>query len=269
MVDSQTVFIGIDPTAGRRPLNYAILDSRLRILAQGAGDLQAVLAALAGYEVAVCAVDAPQSRNGGLLMLPEVRQRYGLRPYSTTWSQFKVCEYLLRQRGIGIYNTPLDEQLVKSWMQLGWALYDRLRGQGYQPRAKPPSVGPVEADAPRTFLEVHPHACYTVLLGHLPYNKNTLEGRLQRQLLLAESGVDVPDAMEVFEEITRHRVLAGTLEFPDLLTHDQLDALVSAYTAFLAATRPRQVTWVGDEAEGQIVVPVVTMKERYARSKQQ
>ena len=260
MIDSRTVFIGIDPTAGRRPLNFAVLDSRLRILAQGEGNLEAVAAAVAGYESAVCAVDAPQSPNGGLLTLPEARQRYGLRPYSTTWSQFKVCEYLLRQHGIGIYNTPPEEAAVKAWMRVGWTLYDRLRGHGYQP------LGPAAADAPRTFLEVHPHACYTVLLGHLPYNKNTLEGRLQRQLVLAEKGVDVPDAMEVFEEITRHRVLAGTLEFRDLLTHDQLDALVSAYTAFLAATHPRQVTWVGDETEGQIVVPAETLKDRYARS---
>ncbi len=254
-----TVFIGIDPTAGRRPIHYVVLDSRLRVLAQKDGNLDSVVEAVGQYETAVCAVDAPQSPNGGLLTQPEVRQQYGLRPYTTTWSQFKVCEYLLRQHGIGIYNTPLEAVEAHSWMQLGWELYERLRGQGYQPHAR------AQPSAPKTYVEVHPHACFTVLLGRFPYKKNTMEGRLQRQLLLDECGVDVPDAMQVFEEITRHRVLAGQLEYRGLLAHDELDALVAAYTAYLAATLPNKVTWVGDEAEGQIVVPVEKMKERYGR----
>jgi predicted nuclease with RNAse H fold len=260
MVDSRTVFIGIDPTAGRRPLNYAVLDGRLRIVAQGQGNLEAVVAAVSRHELAVCAVDAPQSPNGGLLAQPETRQRYGLRPDSTAWSQFKVCEYLLRQHGIGIYNTPLEASEAKSWMRLGWQLYDRLRELGYR------LLSADDSDVPRAFIEVHPYASYTSLLGHFPYKKDTLEGRLQRQLLLEDCGVDVPAALEVFEEITRHRVLAGALEYRGLLSHDELDALISAYTGYLAATRPRQVTWVGDETEGQIVVPVETMKDRYKKS---
>jgi hypothetical protein len=259
MADSQTVFVGIDPTAGRRPLHYAVLDSRLQIVAQGEGSPAAVLDAVSAFERAVCAIDAPQSPNGGLLAQPESRQRYGLPPYTTTWSQFKVCEFVLRRHGIGIYNTPLETAEAKAWMRLGWELYESLRALGFEP------LRTVGAGAARTYVEVHPHACFTALLGHLPYKKNTFEGRLQRQLLLEECGVSVPAALDVFEEITRHRLLAGTLDYQGLLSHDQLDALVSAYTAHLAATRPRLVTWVGDEAEGEIVVPVEAMKERYSR----
>jgi len=259
MPDSDTVYIGIDPTAGRRPIHYAVLDGRLRLVAMGQGDLESVLAAVGAYESAVCAVDAPQSPNGGLLARPEVRVRYGLRPEATTWSQFKVCEYQLRQHGIGIYNTPLDAAAAKRWMRLGWVLYERLRGIGYG------LFRPDGARPPRSFVEVHPHACFTVLLGHFPYRKNTLEGRLQRQLILADCRVEVPDALETLEEITRHRLLTGALEFHSLLTHDQLDALVAAYTANLAATQPARTTWVGDEAEGRIVVPVDKMKEKYTR----
>ena len=259
MPESKTVYIGIDPTAGRRPVNYAVLDSRLRTIALGAGDLQTVMAAIGGYESAVCAVDAPQSPNGGLLTQPEVRLRYGLRPDATTWSQFKVCEYRLRRHGIGIYSTPSDANAAKPWMRLGWELYDRLRAAGYS------ALLPGEPGAAKAYIEVHPHACFTVLLGHVPYKKNTLEGRLQRQLILADQGLDVPDALEVLEEITRHRLLEGMLEFRSLLTHDQLDALVGAYTACLAATQPKRASWVGEEIEGQIVVPVETLKEKYAR----
>src|SRR5262245_40833001 len=216
MSNSNTVFIGIDPTAGRRPLNYAVLDGRLALVAQGAGSLDSVLAAVSGYGTAVCAIDAPQSPNGGLLAQPGVRVRHGLRPHSTTWSQYKVCEYVLRQHGISIYNTPLAAAEAKAWMQLGWQLYERLRGLGYAPLA---TAG---TEAAKPFIEVHPHACFTSLLGHFPYKKNTLEGRMQRQLLLEDCGVQVPDVMEVFEEITRHRLLAGTLEFRGLLSHDEL-----------------------------------------------
>jgi predicted RNase H-like nuclease len=245
-------------------MHYVALDSRLHILEQRDGNLEAVLEAVARYESAVCAVDAPQSPNGGLLAQPEVRQQYGLRPYSTTWSQFKVCEFLLRQHGIGIYNTPLEAAEAHSWMQLGWELYDRLRGQGYQPHSpEEPPAG--ETRPPKTYIEVHPHACFTVLLDRFPYKKTTLVGRLQRQLLLYECRVDVPDPMEVFEEVTRHRLLAGTLEFRGLLTHDELDALVAAYTAYLVSAQPQNVSWVGDPAEGQIVVPVEKMKEKYRR----
>ena len=31
------IYLGIDPTAGRRPLNYAILDSKLNIVVEGSG----------------------------------------------------------------------------------------------------------------------------------------------------------------------------------------------------------------------------------------
>ena len=112
MADTHPVYIGIDPTAGRRPLNYAVLDDRLRILAQGEGSLEAVLEAVQGYAAAVVAVDAPQSPNSGLLAQPEVRQHFGLRPYATTWSQFKVCEYLLRRHGIGMRWLSLLYQAV-------------------------------------------------------------------------------------------------------------------------------------------------------------
>jgi len=43
MLFTQTTFIGIDPTAGQRPFVYAALDSDLRLLALGEGDLDEVL----------------------------------------------------------------------------------------------------------------------------------------------------------------------------------------------------------------------------------
>jgi len=243
------VFIGIDPTAGRRPINYAILDDELRLVTRGLGKLDKVLDVVKNYPASVVAVDAPQSPNTGLMASKAQRQKYGLAPDSTTWAEYKVCEYELRRRGIRLYNTPGEVEAAPKWMQLGFELYDALRAEGYvlyQP----------DRPASRQFMEVHPHACYTVLLDHLPFHKDSLEGRLQRQLLLFQEGLGIPDAMNGFEELTRHHLLEGNLSLPDLLTHDELDALISAYTAYLATQRPKRVTLVGDAKEGQIVVPV-------------
>ena len=44
MLFNETTFIGIDPTAGKRPMAYAALDRDLRPLALGEGDLDAVAA---------------------------------------------------------------------------------------------------------------------------------------------------------------------------------------------------------------------------------
>ena len=143
---------------------------------------------------------------------------------------------------------------------MGFQLYAGLRAAGFE-RHQPGSA------APRQYLEVHPHACFTVLLGHLPTPKNLLEGRLQRQLVLYRAGVAVRDPMDALEELTAHHLLAGATELPGLLSHDALDALAAAYTAYLASTSPDRVTPIGDVEEGQIVLPIAAgeLKTVYAK----
>lgn len=253
-----TVYIGLDPTAGRRPINYAILDGELKLLTRGLGKLDKVLDVIRNFPSAVVAVDAPQSPNTGLMAQAARRENYGLAPDSPTWADFKVGEYELRRRGIRLYNTPGEAETAPTWMKLGFRLYAALKELGYV-------IYQPDETAAKQMLEVHPHACYTVLLGHVPMKKDSLEGRLQRQLALYREELEVPDAMNAFEEITRHHLLQGTLTLPGLMTHDELDALVSAYTAYLAARHPERVTLVGDAGEGQIVVPVASteFKETY------
>ncbi len=252
------VFIGIDPTAGRPPMSFAVLNDELDLLQRGAGDLDALLEVVRSQASAVVAVDAPQSPNAGLMKQPARRQSYGLPPKSARWANFKVCEYELRRRGIKLHNTPGEIEAAPKWMQLGFKLYAALRAEGYQPY-RPGSA------TPKQYLEVHPHATFAVLLGHLPLRKDSLEGRMQRQLILYREKVDVPDPLQVLEEITGHHLLEGHLTLPALYTHDELDALASAYTAHLALRQPEQVTCVGDGAEGEIVLPVsmTDFKEKY------
>lgn len=254
------VYVGIDATAGRRPMNYAVLDGALRPV-HGTGGPAEVLSTAQAAAEAVVAVDAPQSPNGGLMRSEAYRATLVPAPAPGRWTGFKVCEYQLKRRGIGLYTTPVDEAAAPSWMRAGFELYRALYAAGYE-RYAPGSM------AARQVLEVHPHACFTVLLGRLPLSKMTLEGRLQRQLVLYREGVEVANPMEALEELTAQHLLEGRVDLPGLLSHDELDALAAAYTAFLAATEPERVTLVGDAEEGQIVLPVGAgeLKEAYTKA---
>jgi len=75
--------------------------------------------------------------------------------------------------------------------------------------------------------------------------------------------LNIPDPMSLFEEITRHRLLQGILPLDILYSAEELDALVAAYTAWLAGTKPEQVSLLGDPEEGYLVLPVAEVKNRY------
>lgn len=250
-----TTFLGIDPTAGQKPFTYAAVDNDLRLLALGEGGIEEVLAFVAGQRDAFVAVSAPQRPNQGLLSQEGVRQLLSPPPRPGRWTGFRVAEYQLRQHQIYIPQTLGQEEDCPNWMQMGFKLFRRMEALGYQPY-------PCE-EAHLQCMEVYPHASYAVLLGVNPFPKHSLEGRLQRQLALAEQSLKVPDAMRVFEEITRHRLLNGVLPLENLYTPGELDALVSAYTAWLAANHPDQVTLLGDPGEGQIILPAANLKPRY------
>lgn len=255
MFYTNSTFVGIDPTAGEKPFIYAALDHELRLLALGHGYIDDILAFAAGQRQALAAVCAPRRPNQGVMARPEVRQTLSPPPNPGRWENFRLADYLLRQHNLSIPQTPANEDQAPNWMRSGFALFNRLEALGYQRYPQP--------GADLQSLEVYPYACYAVMLGVLPFPKYTLEGRLQRQLALLDCQVDVPDAMRIFEEITRHRLLKGVLPLDSLYSAGELDALAAAYTAWMAALHPEQVTLLGDPEEGQVVLPGVELKARY------
>ncbi len=257
MLFSDALYVGIDPTAGKRPMHWAALDGDLRLVAMDSGDAESALAFIGGVQTGVVAIDAPQSPNQGLMMRAEIRRRFNLRPGSRTWGQWKVCEYELRRRNIRLYNTPGKEKDAPAWMRQGFSLFKRLAAAGFQHYV----AG--EARTDRMMVEVHPHACYAALLERRPFLKGSLEGRLQRQLVLYVEGFEVQSPVHVLEEITRHHLLTGDLPLTGLYDHDQLDALMAAYTAYLVGVKPARVSQVGDRDEGLITVPVAELKSFY------
>lgn len=255
MIFTETTFIGMDPTAGERPFVYAALDHELRLVALGQGSIDDVLAFAAGQEKALAAVCAPQKPNQGVMRRPEVREGLSSPPQPGRWMDSRLADYLLRQHNIRTPQVPSREGDCPNWMRMGFTLFRRLEGLGYQ---RYPKDG-----AARQCLEVYPHACFTVLLAVLPFQKNSMEGRLQRQLVLHERRVSVYDPMRIFEEFTRFRLLSGVLPLEDLHTPGELDALIAAYTAWLAAKQPGGVTLLGDPEEGQVTLPIAGLKGRY------
>lgn len=93
--------------------------------------------------------------------------------------------------------------------------------------------------------DVNPQDCYRAFRPDL-FPKRTLEGRIQRALILYEEGVQIPDPMDLFEEITRHKLLQGLLPDDIIYSIKQLDALIAAYVSWLVVNRPHKVITRGD-----------------------
>jgi Protein of unknown function (DUF429) len=254
MFFSDSVYVGVDPTSGRKDFTYAALDSDLNLVALANADLDDMTAFLGGQQSAIVAVNAPSRVNQGLVK--KTLKKSSLTPGHTfRGADMRLVEYDLRLRGISVAGTPSREENCPAWMQVGFVLYRKLSRMGFKPFGTD--------NATHQLLETHPYACFCVLLEQIPFPTPTLEGRLQRQLKLYDKGLRITDPMGFFEEITRFKLMKGILPTSLLYSPDQLDVLVAAYTAWMAARRPEDVTRIGDVSEGQMVLPVSELKEKY------
>lgn len=254
---TEPVYLGIHPSSGTKPFHFAALNDQLRIVASYQGDIQGVLAFAAGLQSGVAAVDSPAVLSRSSMGRPDLRERFGLPSDSRTWARWKLGEYELRRRNIRLYRTPTENRLAPAWMRQGMQLHARLSKLGFT------APGADGDSAERTVLEVIPHACYTTLLRRRPFAKQSLEGRMQRQLVLHLEGVDLPNPLEALEEITRHHLLSGQLPLADLLSHQALDAMMAAFTAYLSANHPERTLRLGEPDEGLITLPVPELLDRY------
>ena len=253
MLFTDSAFIGITPASGHKSFTYTALDRDLNLIALADGEVDDVTAFIAGQSSATVAVNAPAGVNRGLVR--EMTKKKMLTPYQIRRSELRLAEYELRERGIAVTKTPASADLCPAWMQAGFELYRKLGKMGFQ---KYP-----EKDSAYQILETNPHACYCVMAGHVPLARLSLEGRLQRQIILYEHGLRIKDPMDFFEEITRYKLAKGIWPMELLYLPDQLDTLAAAYTAWLVVEKQEKTTGVGDIQEGQIVLPGTELKDRY------
>jgi hypothetical protein len=93
----------------------------------------------------------------------------------------------------------------------------------------------------KQWLETKAQDCFRALGGQTPLPRRTLGGQIQRALILYDQGLQIKDPMEFFEEITRHKLIQGMLPLENLYTPRELDALASAYLAWMAVNRSAQL----------------------------
>jgi predicted nuclease with RNAse H fold len=237
-VPAATLFVGVDLSA-RRGFDVAVLDDERRVRELWrAATLDLLSAGLAAYaEPLIIAVDAPQAPSDFPLRRAEVRAGLPVPPTLGRFARYRVCDYELARRGIGLYLLPEPGAAPPAWMALGFATFRRLRERHGL------SIPRDAADHAATLLEVYPYAGFVTLLGGRPPRKTTREGMAVRVAALRRAGLcDIPDAG---------------------LTHDAVDALCAAFTAW--AWAHGRGCALGRPDEGLIVLPVPagTLKERY------
>lgn len=242
MLPHQPTFVGVDFSSSRAPCAWAAIDSQGRLLTLAEGEANAALAFLGSLSQACAAVNAPPRPNLGL-----AREKHLTLPGVGRAPEMRLAEYELRQRGLVAGATPARRELCPAWMQAGFAFYRQLQELGYQPQG--------QAEAPRRVLETHPQACFAFLSGAALLSRSSLEGRLQRQLILFDAGLRLRDPMDFFEELTRHKLLKGILPVQQVYTPEQLDALAAALVAWRFSLKPAEMLVLGDPAEGLLTLP--------------
>ena len=253
MLFTDSAFIGISPASGHKSFAYAALDRDSNLIALGEGEVDDLTAFIAGQSSATVAIDAPSGVNRGLVR--EMAKSKMLTPHQIRRADLRLAEHELRERGIAVTKTPASVELSPAWVQAGFELYRKLGKMGFQ---KYP-----DKDSAQLVLETNSHACYCLMVAQVPLARLSLEGRLQRQLVLYEHGLCIKDPMDFFEEITRYKISKGILPMELLYLPDQLDALAAAYIARLAVKKEEDVFAIGDTKEGMVVLPGRELKEKY------
>jgi hypothetical protein len=200
------------------------------------GRLEHVLSFASNQEHVHVAIAGPRRPNQGVIE-PDEDGKVGMR----------LAEKILADQDLSPYYTPGEVMACKRWMRKGFALYNQFDKLGYSPYP--------HLENPRQYLEAIPEVSFCLWLERHLLPSRSLEGRLQRQLVLYDHGLDIQDPIRFFEEVTRHRLLQGLLPYDMLYSPVALNALANAYTAWLAVA-DGGVTLVGDASEGQICLPI-------------
>jgi hypothetical protein len=233
MAPEFSVIIGVDAASRRKPFTFVALDPGRKLRVIGKGDTVDILSYLAGLGDALISFSPPWK--GG-------KPAEGLPP-GALLPPYRLGG--LRQHSLLEENDPGTSP---TWMAPSLSLLSRLLTLNFSPF-------PHSEDA-RQWLEAPAESAYRSLLGVEPFPSNTLEGRIQRQLVLYDLELDVPDPMEFFEEVTRFRLLRSQLPYERILPQAELNAWMAAATAWLAVHEPSRVHSPGSPAEGLVYLPL-------------
>jgi hypothetical protein len=234
-------FVGIDPN--NRPPYYHLtaMDSQLNCLAELTGDWEEFTQFVTKSGKVIIAINAPLAINTGYLTQSNLPKRHPGR-----WPNCRRVEFELAQQGAPVYFTPNDPRKMPAAMSRGFTMSRRLIDLGYKLSADQTENSLIEVPADAAF--------WSIAQGEM-LDQNHLLGRIQRQMILYELGFQVPDPMEFFEEITRFKIKMGNIPFDLVLTPQQLNARIVAYTAQQLWKDPERVAKLGYQQEGFLYLP--------------
>lgn len=236
-------YIGIDVHASRKPYFYTAINGNLEILACGPACLADILAFLSGQSSALVAVNGPVciqspdggSFQGGLFFESHTEERY---------VHHRSGDDELASRG---FNTMILPRKTPPWVERSLDLTAGFRQLGFSVFGT--------SNSSRAYFETNCDAGFWLSFGAVPYDSRSLEGRLQRQLVLCEFGFPVQDPLIFLEEFTRHRLQTSQLPADQILPGYELKAMIASATALLFDQKPGAVETVGDPNNGALILP--------------
>ena len=151
------------------------------------------------------------------------------------WDVAEVLSYLHDfQNSTLVINTPSTKG--------GREVYADLREKAAQAGYK----AFFETSHLKRWLETNPQDCFRALGGHRVLPHRVLEGRLQRTAILYEQGLQLTDPVDMFEEMTRYKLIQGILPLENLHSPRELNALAAAYLAWMSINRPARIVVTGE-----------------------
>jgi hypothetical protein len=242
---SHLTYIGIDVQAAQKPYYYTALDENLEEIACGHGRLADVLAYLAGQSSALVAINGP-------VWVPQtetVFSQAGLfgGEQSSGFGSHRGVDIELISRGYQVIPVPPAGKKAPVWMERSLELALEVKQLGYS------MVDGLHSN--HEFFETNTDAAYQLITGSPPYDSRSLEGRLQRQLLLYEFGFLLKDPMVFLEEFTRYRLRTSNVPLNQIGVAHELRAMMAAATAWLVDNRPETLEHIGQSSDGVIILP--------------
>ncbi len=239
LMDKALVFVGISVSTTGNTYALAALDNEKNILALNLANIMDVLAYTSGLGQACVAICAPQTT-------AHISQE---NPKKLLRKAFRSADQTLLQHGIAVIPLGNTPKTCPAWVRHGLDLYTRLKEINYSMKTG--------ENSPRQLIETHSEAVFIALLGKLPYPAESFEGRMQRQLILQEQEIPVPDPMSFIEEITRFKLLQGNLPIEKIYSQGELAALAGALTAWQFIHEQELLVTLGTEQDGFVFVPVL------------
>ncbi|MGE5373894.1 MAG: hypothetical protein ACM3XO_02475 [Bacteroidota bacterium] len=147
----------------------------------------------------------------------------------TQWDLPAVIDCLKEH---GSVQLAIDLPSSKTGRELYQGFQEKIIETGFQPYSTKEGTRLwAESDAEECYLSFQP----------LLLSRRSLEGRLQRAVILYEEGLQISDPMDFFEEITRHKLLQGVLPTGNIYSFRELDALIMAYLSWMAGSPSEKV----------------------------